>query len=65
MNPNRGFCNIFVHSLIQNLSMIIFQIRNGAHAMKWLMQNAFPYWKTAIFMNIAPIKLIPYWKSDQ
>ena len=28
MSPNRGFCNIFVHSLFQNRSMTTFQIRN-------------------------------------
>ena len=65
MDPCRGFCSIFAHSLFENRSMLHFPIRNGAHAMISTGQNAFPYWKTAIFMNIAPMVLIPYWKSDQ
>ena len=47
-----------VHSFFPNLSMINFESWKWLHAMISTRRSAFPYWKTAIFIKIAPPLLI-------
>ena len=65
VDTNEGHERYISHFLLENRSMIVFQIGNDSISWFSTWRNAFPLRKTAIFIKIAPMAFISYLKIDQ